>query len=431
MADRSLSSWLQTLEQIHPVSVDLGLTRVEEVARKLQLIPAQIASVVVAGTNGKGSVVYTIDAVARGSGQKTGRYTSPHLLAFNERICVNGQSVDDALIVAAFEAIECAREHITLTYFEFATLAALWVFRELEVDLQILEVGLGGRLDAVNIVDCDLAVITAIDLDHQNWLGDSVEEIAPEKAAVARAGRPVVLAEQSYPDTLFTTLEAIGADVCLSGETWRWTQSSGRLCISNPVSGEMNLTIPDGLRAANVAAGVQAVSLLLGDAFDAGTCDLSLSTLTVPARRQRISYQGREVLIDVAHNPAAMELLVADLQARPAAGNTVAIMGVMADKDIDRMVAQLARVVDGACALAIPGIERAADPELLWRSFDCHGIASAQSEFTAERVWEQVISGTSSGDRIVICGSFHSVAGIMPLLNDAAGSGEDSVRGDS
>ena len=418
MAERSLAPWLQHLERIHPSEIDLGLRRITLVARRLALVPFPRPSVIVAGTNGKGSVVYSIEAVARAHGKTTGRYTSPHLLTFNERIAVNGEPVDDDSIVEAFEAIEEARGDITLTYFEFATLGALFVFAKRKVDLAILEVGLGGRLDAVNIVDSDVAVVTAIDLDHQHWLGDSVDVIAPEKAAVAREGRPVVLAERAYPETLFDTLRAINARVIRSGDSWAWEEGGGDLSVTLASGTRGSVPVPSGLRGANVAAALQAF-----DAHDLMTLDFeraakALSQLTVPARRQRLTMEGREIWLDVAHNPAAMDVLVDSLANIPVSGKTVAAFGVMADKDLPAMIEKLAEVVDGACALEIPGIDRAAHPEELWQQLESYGIASPQSDFSMASVWQQLWDGTQPGDRLVICGSFHSVAGIMQAIAD-------------
>ncbi|MEM8942583.1 MAG: Mur ligase family protein, partial [Pseudomonadota bacterium] len=222
MIDDDLDTWLAHLERIHPKSIDLGLERSTEVARRLGLLPLPSKVLVVAGTNGKGTVAHASDALLQAQGFRTGRFTSPHILRFNERIAVDGVPVSDRLILDAFRAIETARSETTLTYFEFSTLAAIWVFAQAGVDVAILEVGLGGRLDAVNIADGDVSVITSISLDHQAWLGETVELIAPEKAAVARSGKPVVLAERAYPSTLHQTLEEIGARVLRAGREWDW-----------------------------------------------------------------------------------------------------------------------------------------------------------------------------------------------------------------
>lgn len=416
MPERSLGEWLQHLERIHPAEIDLGLSRTAEVARALDLLPYPPTVLTVAGTNGKGSVVSCSDALLRGHGLRTGRYTSPHLHDFNERIAIDDRPVPGDAIVEAFTAIEAARREITLTYFEFATLAALWLFRREAVDVAILEVGLGGRLDAVNIVDCDIAVITCIDLDHQHWLGDTVEKIAPEKAAVARSGRPVVLAESGYPRSLFTTLATIGATPLRAGDHWSWRSvDSGVAVAFDGARDPVRVPVPPGLLPVNVAAAVRACALLLRERFDGHAAAAALESLVIPGRRQLLHYEGREVLFDVAHNEGAMQALAAFLDELPPA-RTVAAFGAMRDKDLASMAACLARAVDGACAVAIPGVARAAEPESVWQALDDEGIAIAQDDFTFEAVWRLLLGRSAPGDRLVICGSFHTVAGILALL---------------
>jgi dihydrofolate synthase/folylpolyglutamate synthase len=417
MPERTLDDWLRHLERIHPREIDLGLGRVGSVGRSLGLLPFAIPSIIVAGTNGKGSVVHGCDALLRGHGLRTGRYTSPHLLRFNERIVIDGAPASDEHIVEAFVAIEAARGETTVTYFEFATLAALWLFRRAALDVVVLEVGLGGRLDAVNLVDADLAVITAIDLDHQHWLGDTVEQIAPEKAAVARSGRPVVLAEKRYPKTLFATLASLGAVPSRSGDDWSWHHEAGKgltLAFDGAAGGQA-FPVPRGLRPSNIAAALRATALFLGTDFSAERARAVLETLHVPARCERRVIDEREVVIDVAHNAASMEALADFLCSLPTR-RTVALFGAMKDKDIDAMALSLARAVDGACAVALPGTDRAADPDRIWQALDAAGIAIAQADYDVAAVWQTLLAATQPGDRLVVCGSFYTVAGILGFL---------------
>lgn len=421
MPERRLGDWLSHLERIHPESIDLGLARVGRVARGMGLLPFPVATLTVAGTNGKGSVVYSSEALLRAHGLRTGRYTSPHLLRFNERIAVDGTPVADERIVEAFEAIETARGATTLTYFEFATLAALWIFAESAVDVAILEVGLGGRLDATNIVDADVSVVTSISLDHQHWLGDNVESIGREKAAIARSARVCVLAERWYPSSVPETLRGLGAQALRAGDEWQWRYDDAAVCgLTVRLAGSetaLQASLPAGLEPANVAAAIQASALLLRpEEPDPDVLRSALADLCVPARRQICRIAERTVVFDVAHNPASMTALAEQLIASAEAGQTVAALGLMADKDLPAMTAELARAVDGACALAIPGIDRAQSPEVIWAALDEAGIAIAQAEFSAEAVWEQLLTRTQAGDRIVICGSFHSVAGILAAI---------------
>lgn len=417
MAERSLRDWLHHLERLHPKDIDLGLTRVSAVGRVLGLVPYTIPVITVAGTNGKGSVVYASDAMLRALGRRTGRYTSPHLMEYNERIVIDGEPASDSAIVSAFEVIDAARGDTTLTYFEFATLAALWLFREQAVEVAILEVGLGGRLDACNIVDAEVAVITAIDLDHQHWLGDTVDAIAPEKAAIAREGRPVVLAEPDYPESLFQRLRAIGAMPLHAGDSWSWHEDEDQLEVRLAGNrGRLKVPVPEGLRPGNVAAAVQALACIVPHDINGAAAVRALQGLTVPGRRERRQLLGRDLVLDVAHNPAAMTALVEWLQAHPTPGRTFAALGLMSDKDLDSMAARLAPAVDGAWALAIPGIDRAQAPERIWEALDRAGIAAPQKDFTADTVWARLMERSDAGDRLVICGSFHTVAGIMALL---------------
>jgi dihydrofolate synthase/folylpolyglutamate synthase len=430
MPDRSLGQWLSYLERLHPSEIELGLIRVGRVATRLSLSPVSVPVITIAGTNGKGSVAYSCDAVLHAHGLRVGRYTSPHILAFNERITVNGEAVGDDEIVAAFVAIEAARRDISLTYFEFATLAALYCFRARRVEVMVLEVGLGGRLDAVNLVDAPLAVITAIDLDHQAWLGDTRELIGREKAGIARRGQQVVLAEREYPASVRETLLEAGALPLSAGRDWDWTALDGDrlgLHLADPGAPALELALPPGLRAANVAAAVKVASLLLGDRLQADRVRRGLAAVVVPGRRQRCAYRGRELVFDVAHNGAAIRALAAWLRAHPVAGRSYAAIGAMADKDIAAMATALATAVDGAWALALPGVARAEAPERVWQILDSVGIAVQQSDFTAAEVLEQLLAGSSPGDRIVFCGSFHTVAVIMSALGVHSPSAPEPV----
>ena len=261
MTDSTLSDWLERLQSQHPVEIDLGLERVSAVAQAMHLVPASMPTLTVAGTNGKGSVVAVLSSVLLAGGLRVGSYTSPHLVSFNERICVNGSPVSDQDLLAAFNTIEAARGDISLTYFEVATLAALWIFREHKVDVQVLEVGLGGRLDAVNIIDADLTIITSIGLDHMDWLGDDRGLIAVEKAGVARPGRPCVVAEHDPPASLRRRLEDIGAEVSWISEDW--ILESPHVVTSS--GSRYSLPESEGLLPQNVGAAVEALGVVRGD----------------------------------------------------------------------------------------------------------------------------------------------------------------------
>lgn len=365
----TLAEWLRWLEGVHPHAIDLGCERVAEVARRLGLLPAPVPVISVAGTNGKGSVVACLDALYRSAGRRPGAYTSPHLLAYNERIRVAGEPVGDAAIIRAFEAIEAARGGITLTYFEFATLAAAWCFREAGCDLWLLEVGLGGRLDATNAFAADVAVITSIDLDHMEWLGPDRESIAREKLGIARRGRPVVCADPAPPQSLVTGAAALDAPLLALGEAfriapgpaaWDWEGERERLPgLPRPP------WMPDAALA-NAAAAVAVVRLtdprlrLAGQSVHSGIAGARLEgrLQALPARG------GGHWLLDVAHNPAAMRLLAAAIAERRGEGRVRAAFGLLRRKPLTELVALLAPVVDEWFALALPDDEGWSTAEL-------------------------------------------------------------------
>ncbi|HWU71156.1 MAG TPA: Mur ligase family protein, partial [Pseudoxanthomonas sp.] len=242
--NRNLADWLDYIERQHPRSIEMGLDRVREVAQRLGLKQPAKRTITVGGTNGKGSTVAFIEAIARAGGWKVGAYTSPHLLRYNERVRIDGEEVGDAALIEAFEAVEAARGDVPLTYFEFGTLAALWLFQRSVLDLAVLEVGLGGRLDAVNIVDADVAVITTVDIDHVDWLGPDRESIGAEKAGIARAWKPLVLGEIDPPSSVLRRAYAIGASAIRAGSDyfhepidaahWRWREVGFEMELPNP-----------------------------------------------------------------------------------------------------------------------------------------------------------------------------------------------------
>ncbi len=420
MTDTPLQQWLARLEQLHPKEIDLGLERIALVAERMGLLPPNARVITVAGTNGKGSTVAALEALALASGVKTGAATSPHLLHFNERIRVAGQSVQDDTIVTAFEAIEAARGDTSLTYFEFNALAALEVFRSQEVELYLLEVGLGGRLDAVNIIDADVAVITSIDLDHQQWLGSSREQIAVEKAGIARSGRPVVVGDLAPPESLREALQSRGAIAAYLGEAFQMQAKEGGLDLSlHGASGEVQSIkgISNGsLLPQNLACAAQALVLagisLPGDA--AGV----LSEVTVPGRRQHVPLDAgaSECVLDVAHNPAAVSALCQHLDEQPVAGRTLALFCVMADKDLHAMIALVAGRFDAWFVTNLPDQPRAVSGDELGRLLHQHGESMISVSKNPRQAWRRARSLMSGGDRLVVFGSFFTVAAVLPGL---------------
>ena len=402
MAPLSLSAWLERLESQHPVEIELGLDRVSAVADKLGLRSSPPPTLTVAGTNGKGSVVAVLSVALVHSGKRVGRYTSPHLNRFNERICIDDVEVRDAELVAAFEAIEYASASISLTYFEVATLAALWIFREREVDVQVLEVGLGGRLDAVNIIDADLSVVTSIGLDHTDWLGDTRELIAIEKAGVARREQPCIVADPDPPDSLLSTLRAVGAKIFLLNREWRvvggemQTESDQRYQLSGNT----------GLLPVNLGAAIQALELSGLVTVDQSLVD-QLASVSLTGRLTRIHMENYELVLDVAHNVESVFQLVKFLREYPVSGKTFAVFGVMGDKPIRDMLALCETAFDEWNLINLRHVPRAMSTERLAEFFEPIGAVTNQGPLPD--LWQSLMSRVSTGDRIVVFGSFFSV----------------------
>ncbi|MEO8010352.1 MAG: bifunctional tetrahydrofolate synthase/dihydrofolate synthase, partial [Dokdonella sp.] len=338
---RTLAEWLEYQQRIHPHAIAMGLERISAVWQRLGSPRPAPLVVTVAGTNGKGSTVAFIEGIGRAYKCRVGAYTSPHLLHYNERIRVNGAQATDVELIAAFERIEVARGEIQLTYFEFCTLAALLVFAAHDLDLAVLEVGLGGRLDAVNIVDADVSVVTTIDFDHQDLLGDDLDAIAREKAGIFRSGRPAVICDPSAPCALKEAALAIGATVVLADRDFHVnTDHDGRMWNA----GDLRIEIPvlplvAPVQALN-AAGAIAVFHALRSSLDwqPECIREGLATARIPARIQ--CFPGPpEIVVDVAHNPQVARALGAWLEGSPARGAQIAVFAALADKDIEGIIA--------------------------------------------------------------------------------------------
>jgi len=416
---RTLADWLAYIERQHPKSIDLGLDRVREVAARMGLGAPARQVVTVAGTNGKGSTVAFIESIARAAGWKVGAYTSPHLLAYNERVRIEGVDAADDALVAAFDAVEAARGDASLTYFEYGTLSALWLFQRSDLDLAVLEVGLGGRLDAANLVDADVAVITTVDLDHQDWLGDDREAIGREKAGIARAGRPLVLGEDDPPSSVLGRAYAIGASAIragcdfffepLEGDRWQWREVGYEIDLPTP-----RLAAPAQLRnAATAIAALRALAEEIPEAaYAQGVADARL-----PARLQRFTRDGVEIFVDVAHNPQAARELAAWLQRTPATGRTIAVFAALGDKDITGIVAAVADGIDawfvGGLADAGPRGMAVADFVARLAGTTCAGATPAADVATAIAT---ACAQARLGDRIVVFGSFYTAAAALRWL---------------
>ena len=408
MSNLPLAGWLDRLEQLHPSAIDLGLNRCGEVARRLDLVDTGIITATVAGTNGKGSTVAVMESVLCANGHHCGAFTSPHLIRFNERIRVDGQEVSDETIVAAFEAIELAREEISLTYFEFGALAALWIFKTFDVQYQLLEVGLGGRLDAVNIIDADVTVITAIGLDHQEWLGETVDAIAVEKCGIARPGVSCVVADVNAPDSVFCELARIGAKPFAVGESYEYDERGYRSSASTSIEWDL----APGVLGINAGAAMAALDLLELP-LSSEMVETAVANLNLHGRRERRTLDQIDVIFDVAHNPDAIAKLREFLDESVVRHPTVAVFGVMSDKDCYRMISILDSVFDLWCLPQGIGGARGMDPEAI--SAMIPGVSAVFESFA--HAWSAALHHAGDRGRIVVFGSFFTVGEGMRVLS--------------
>jgi dihydrofolate synthase/folylpolyglutamate synthase len=428
MTTAPLNEWLARLETMHPSSIDLGLARVASVARRLDLLPVTVPVITVAGTNGKGSTVAVLEKVLQRDGMTTGVYTSPHLLRFNERIRVGGIEVSDEEIVAAFEAVDERRGGTSLTYFEFATLAALLLFRWNTVQVLVLEVGLGGRLDAVNIVDASIAVITSIGLDHQEWLGNDLGSIAREKAGIMRTGIPVVVGDPDPPAELLEHARELGVEPFVrlgsefgyqpGAESW-----SGVLRRADGSIRHLSAMPNTPLHPANVCAALQA-ALLLGSELSDEELTMALRAARPRGRCERVDIAGRAYFIDVAHNPAAVANLVEKIASTHCKGKTYCLFSAMADKDLAGMVMAAEGCFSAWYVAGQPDNPRAASGEEVAKILHSTGQHAVSLHINPEQAWHCARAVMEPGDRLVVFGSFFTVATVLPLLDRECGRDE-------
>jgi dihydrofolate synthase/folylpolyglutamate synthase len=406
----SLSAWLSYLEGLHPSVIDMGLERVSAVADRLSL-PRFRKVITVSGTNGKGSCVAALEALALAHGLSVCAYTSPHLVRFNERIRVGGCELSDERIVAAFRQVESARQGVSLTYFEFGTLAALQCFSELDADLVLLEVGLGGRLDAVNIIDADVAVITSIDLDHQQYLGDSRESVCIEKCGIRRPGKPLVCGDAEPPAVLGTRCQDSSSPLLRIGRDFQASSEALTVVASGGNALQVVLSRP-ALMPGNLACAMQAYLLAIGEA-DPITCGQALSSVTLAGRRQRIHHRP-EVHVDVGHNPEAARSLSRwwSLQAVPEGAQRWAIVGMMSDKDVEGSLMPLAGVADRWIAVGLPP-PRGLSADSMADRLRSAGLSVDRCFDTPTEALKFVQDHVNPHDSVIIFGSFLMVSEII------------------
>ncbi|MEH6578197.1 MAG: bifunctional tetrahydrofolate synthase/dihydrofolate synthase [Amphritea sp.] len=419
---KNLEQWLSWIEKCHPSEIDLGLQRLQVVFDRMQLDLSASQIITIGGTNGKGSTIALLDKVLRDYGQRVGCFTSPHFLRYNERVKLDGRLVEDELLCRAFEAIERVRGDLSLTYFEYNTLAALHVFAMAKPDVILLEVGLGGRLDAVNIIDADISVVTTVAIDHIDWLGDDREQIGFEKAGIFRAGCPAVCGDPEPPKRLVAYAAEIGAQLYSRGQAfnlteradglwdWQGTDTGGGVVQQ---AGLLDINLPK----ANAATVLQVLELL--DIHpEPQQLAKSLANACLTGRMQRVSYQGQEYILDVAHNPEAAAYLRQQLEKVPVTGKTLLILGMLADKDIDQVLQELKPVVDSwlLATLSVPRGEQAVE---LADKLQRQGVAVDQ-QTTYDSVRDALLATkgqVSQGDRIIVAGSFYTVGNALTAMN--------------
>jgi dihydrofolate synthase/folylpolyglutamate synthase len=414
---RSLQEWLAHCESLHPKTIDMGLERVHAVVRRMGL-RFDGPVITVAGTNGKGSTCAMLEAIAGQAGYRTGVYTSPHLVHFEERCRVRGESVQAQALLPHFERVEAAREGGTLTYFEFTTLAILSLMAASELDVAILEVGLGGRLDAVNAIDTDCAIITSIDLDHMELLGPDRESIGREKVGILREGRPAIVSDPAPPHSVIQYAQAIGADLWLQGRDFNFSGDKQQWAWAGRGRRYAGLAYP-ALRGANQlvnASGVLAAFEALRQRLPitAQAVRNGLAFVELPGRFQIVPGQPTLVL-DVAHNPHSVAALAANLDAMGFFPTTHAVFGAMADKDLAPMFAKVAPLVDRWYFTDLPTLRAASAGELLrrWNALPAKRDVPTSVHASPEDALASAVAAADPADRILVFGSFYTVGGVL------------------
>jgi len=427
----TLSDWLAYLEQLHPSAIDMGLDRSRQVAQQLGLTRPARRVITVTGTNGKGSTCAFVAALLQSQGLKVGVYSSPHLLNYNERVKVQGVEATDLQLCDAFAAVESARGDTTLTYFEMGTLAAFWLFEQAQLDAVVLEVGLGGRLDAVNLIDADFALVTSIGLDHADWLGDTRESVAFEKAGIFRAGRPALCGDLDPPEPLLAKAQELGSPLLLRGrdfdfsvgqQAWDWRGTAHGEVIE--LRGLPLLDLP----MENAALALQAFALL-GYPMQPEVISHALAQTRLTGRLDRriVNWHGKtlNLLLDVGHNPHAAQFLARRMAQRPVAGKRLVVFGLLSDKDLDGVVRELVSSIQDWAVAPLPTSRSRPATEL-------HSVlqnlgANVKSYQSIALALEAQCAHAMPDDEILLFGSFYCVAEALEWL--ARSTREDAANG--
>ncbi|MCE4934744.1 bifunctional tetrahydrofolate synthase/dihydrofolate synthase [Aliivibrio fischeri] len=407
-ATSDLSMWLRYLESIHTSAIDLGLDRVQRVAQRAKLTKPAPTVITVAGTNGKGSTCALMESILINAGYRVGVYSSPHLIRYNERIRINGNDLSDSLISQSFAAIEAWRKDISLSLFEFGTLSALWAFKAHQVDVVLLEVGLGGRLDATNVVDHDVSIITSLAVDHVDWLGDDIEVIGFEKAGIFRSEKPAICGQPNPPSSVAAHADDINADLYQVGyqfdynvhaDTQTWSWKSGAFDLDN-------LPLPN-LPLANAATAIMALGVSGLELSDINIVE-GLKSATLPGRMQRLTRGNSEfeptIILDVAHNPHSAHYLVQQVRQRFPNKKIHAVVGMLHDKDIKSTLGEFTGVIDVWYPASLSGPRAANASELT--AVLSKEITEYSSPVDAFKV---ALQQAENDDLILVFGSFHTV----------------------
>jgi dihydrofolate synthase/folylpolyglutamate synthase len=408
-ATSPLATWLHYLEHLHGTAIELGLERAKSVGQGLDLLKPAPFVITVAGTNGKGTTCRTLEAILMAAGYQVGVYSSPHLIRYTERVRIQGKELPELKHSEALSVIENGRGSISLTYFEFGTLSALYLFKQAALDVVILEVGLGGRLDATNIVDADVAVITSIALDHTDWLGNDRESIGREKAGIFRQGRPAVVGEPEMPTSIANFAAEIGAQLFCRGKDWRYQSQNG---VWRWLSDDRNyLDLPEpAVPLANAATALAALAVS-GLSISEQAVRQGITQAELPGRFQTVQ-QSPRVILDVAHNPHAAAYLAEKLSALPLSGGKLrAVVGMLVDKDIAGTLACLAPVIDKWYCAPLSGPRGTSAADI------ARYLPDAMQFLSVKEAWQKAQKDAAPQDTIIVFGSFHTVAEVMEVLD--------------
>ena len=420
-ATSPLATWLYYLEHLHSQAIELGLDRVRAVAEKLDLLTPAPRVFTVAGTNGKGTTCATLESVLMAAGYRVGVYSSPHLVRYTERVRIQGEELPESAHCESFAVLEAGRGDISLTYFEYGTLSALQLFKQAKLDVVILEVGLGGRLDATNIVDASVSVVTSIALDHTDWLGSDRESIGREKAGIFRAGKPAVVGEPDMPQSIADVAQEKQSDLYRRGVNWHFSADAGYWrWVALDAGKEVNIL--DALPLPNVplANAATALAALHYSGLNVPEAALrsGLQRAALPGRFQTVSESPR-LILDVAHNPHAAAYLAGRLAEQPRNGGKVrAVVGMLKDKDIAGTLACLSPQVDEWYCAPLEGPRGASVAELTVH------LPQARPFDDVESAWRQAMQEAAPQDIVIVCGSFHTVAHVMDAIDTGKTSGK-------